>query len=345
MRDDAVRSVETRDDATLPLRRADPETKTQRWSIAAVIPTHNRATLIGRAVESALEQRRPPDEVIVVDDGSTDDTASRLSAYGDRIRLITQPRVGQSKTRNAGVASSQSDFVAFLDSDDIWDPSHLLRIERAIEATEGQAVLYFSDALSGDPRYAGLTFWGINRFAFEAPHELSASSGDWLFGGLHPIINFSVSVIRRDAYLAVGGADSSLVRRVDTHLFFKLAACGRMCAVAGPAATLTADDPASVTSSTPDGGETYLNCTVWLYDDLLQRGEFTPAQRRVLRQRLADGYWDLARLRGIRAPIGALLNFAQATRYAPTMFPKRLSNRARRLGRGATQRSASASAN
>jgi len=311
-------------------RSIGEEIENRRWSIAAVIPTYNRATLVERALDSALEQRRPPDEIIVVDDGSTDGTAAVVAAYGDQVTLITQPRLGQSRVRNLCVERSRSDYVAFLDSDDLWDASHLMRMERAIEATDGQGVLYFSDALSGDPRYAGLTFWGLTGFESEAPHELRANA-DWLFASRHPIINFSVCLMRRDAYLAVGGAESRLTRRVDTHLFFKLGLSGPVCAVAGPAAILMTDDPASVTSVHPEGGETYLDCTVWLYDDLLRRTGLTRTQRRVLRRRLADGYWDLARLRGIRAPRETLASLALAARHDPMMLTKRLGKGIRRV--------------
>ena len=92
-----------------------------RPSIAAVIPAHNRERLIERAIGSVLAQERPADEVIVVDDGSSDQTGALVEQYGDRVTLISQPQSGVSVARNTGVEKCSSDFIAFLDSDDIWN--------------------------------------------------------------------------------------------------------------------------------------------------------------------------------------------------------------------------------
>lgn len=93
--------------------------------VSVVIPTYNSGPLVTEAVESVLAQTRPADEVIVVDDGSTDDTAARLAAYGPRVRYITKENGGVSSARNRGVAEANGDAVAFLDADDVWHPRKL----------------------------------------------------------------------------------------------------------------------------------------------------------------------------------------------------------------------------
>lgn len=100
--------------------------------IAVVIPTYNRAGYLTMAIESALAQTRPPDEIVVVDDGSIDDTPAIVAAYGDRIRAFRQDNVGQAAARNRGVAEARSEWVAFLDSDDCWEPATLERLDRAV---------------------------------------------------------------------------------------------------------------------------------------------------------------------------------------------------------------------
>jgi glycosyltransferase involved in cell wall biosynthesis len=96
-------------------------------NVSVIIPTYNYARFIGEAVDSALAQTRPPLEVIVVDDGSTDDTAAVLAAYGDRIRVLRQKNAGVAMARNAGIAAARGEYLAFLDSDDAWYPRKLER--------------------------------------------------------------------------------------------------------------------------------------------------------------------------------------------------------------------------
>ncbi len=93
--------------------------------ISVVIPTYNRAQYVTRAVDSVLAQTLAATEIIVVDDGSTDDTESRLRAYGDRLHYLRQENAGVSAARNAGIAAARGEWIAFLDSDDEWRPQKL----------------------------------------------------------------------------------------------------------------------------------------------------------------------------------------------------------------------------
>lgn len=90
-----------------------------------VIPNHNYGRFVADAVESALAQTYPPFEVIVVDNGSTDDSLEVLRAFGSRIRLIAQENRGQAGARNRGIEESRGDWVAFCDADDAWLPGKL----------------------------------------------------------------------------------------------------------------------------------------------------------------------------------------------------------------------------
>src|SRR5215210_6649119 len=95
--------------------------------ITVVIPTYNRVDLLGEAIDSALAQDWPEFEVVVIDDGSTDETPQLLSAYGDRVRVIHQENAGESNARNAGVSAARHELVALLDSDNRWLPGKLRR--------------------------------------------------------------------------------------------------------------------------------------------------------------------------------------------------------------------------
>lgn len=94
-------------------------------AVSVVIPTYNRAHLIVRAVESVLAQMRAEDELIVIDDGSTDNTAEVLAAYRGRLRYIQAPNGGAGAARNRGLREATKPLLTFLDSDDEWMPGHL----------------------------------------------------------------------------------------------------------------------------------------------------------------------------------------------------------------------------
>lgn len=96
-----------------------------QYKVSVVIPAYNGAGHIGRAIESVLSQKHSADEIIVVDDGSTDDTAEIVTSYGTKVRLIQQQNAGVSSARNAGINAAVSEWIAFLDSDDEWLDSYL----------------------------------------------------------------------------------------------------------------------------------------------------------------------------------------------------------------------------
>jgi glycosyltransferase involved in cell wall biosynthesis len=99
---------------------------------------------VAEAIESALAQTRPPDEVVVVDDGSTDETPEHVRPYP--VRYVRQENAGEASARNRGIAEARGDFVAFLDHDDLWVPT---KLERQSE-TIGDADLLFSDCCERD---------------------------------------------------------------------------------------------------------------------------------------------------------------------------------------------------
>ena len=110
--------------------------------ISVVIPLYNKETYIVRAVESALSQGAAVHEVIVVDDGSTDNGPALLASLGDaRVRLIRQPNSGVSAARNAGIEAASSEYVAFLDADDAWLPGFAAELLALIQQFP-QACLY-----------------------------------------------------------------------------------------------------------------------------------------------------------------------------------------------------------
>ena len=105
--------------------------------ISTIIPAYNRADLIGETLRSVLDQDRPPDEVIVVDDGSSDGTPEVVAAYGKAVTLIRQANAGPGPARNAGFAASSGDIVHFMDSDDLVSLNFYATAGAAIECGAG----------------------------------------------------------------------------------------------------------------------------------------------------------------------------------------------------------------
>ena len=102
--------------------------------VSTVIPTFNRGSLVTRAVKSAIRESQDGDEIIVVDDGSTDDTEERLRPYFDRIRYIKTENGGAGRARNRGIQEAQNPLIAFLDSDDEWMEGKLKLCRNLMEA-------------------------------------------------------------------------------------------------------------------------------------------------------------------------------------------------------------------
>ena len=93
--------------------------------VSVILPVYNRAAWVARAVESVLSQTYKNVGLLVVDDGSTDDTRRVLEGFGPRVRVLEQPHAGAEAARNLGLASARGEFVAFIDSDDVWRAERL----------------------------------------------------------------------------------------------------------------------------------------------------------------------------------------------------------------------------
>ncbi len=135
-------------------------------ALSTVLPTHNRAHLLKRAIGSVLEQMGGQDELIVVDDGSTDNTGALVSNLRDqRIHLIKTKGLGAGAARNIGVAHARNPLVAFIDSDDEWLPGKLV-IQRAFMAAMPDVLFSFTnfsfreiEGLGGAHKHFNLVSW------------------------------------------------------------------------------------------------------------------------------------------------------------------------------------------
>ncbi|HZR83431.1 MAG TPA: glycosyltransferase family A protein [Candidatus Binatia bacterium] len=136
-----------------------------RARVSVVLPVFNRAAYVGEAIESVLAQTLPPDELIVVDDGSTDDSVAIAEAFSrPSLRVLRQENAGIGAARNRGLAAATGDLIAFIDSDDVWERDKLELEARAMSAREevdlvfGHLVEFLSpereEELAGSLRFA-----------------------------------------------------------------------------------------------------------------------------------------------------------------------------------------------
>lgn len=120
-------------------------------AISIVTPCYNGARFLRETIESVLKQTRPPLEMIVVDDGSTDDSAAIAESYGPPVRVIRQKNQGESVARNRGIAEAKGDYLLFLDADDMLAPEALERLAEAAGAAPGAVVLMGSASFEHSP--------------------------------------------------------------------------------------------------------------------------------------------------------------------------------------------------
>ena len=138
---------------------------TQGPLVSVLVPTFNRAHLVPEAIRSVLSQDYAPFEVVVVDDGSTDDTATVINQeFGRRIRYIRQENAGPGAARNTGIRASSGEYIAFQDSDDIWLPGKLRAQVDALNR-HPECALVYGKALSGtaDGRPTDRVYGGSGR--------------------------------------------------------------------------------------------------------------------------------------------------------------------------------------
>lgn len=258
-------------------------------SLSAVIPTYNRAGLIGRAIESVLAQTYPAAEILVVDDGSEDNTRRIVEAYAERVRYVFQTNAGVSAARNHGVRMARHEWVAFLDSDDYWTPDHLSRMAKAIKATEGKAPLYFTDLQLPE---GNSTYWRSCGMTLDGEFEYRLNASEWAFMRVQPMM-FQASVIRRDVYIALGGLPDDLRTREDTLLFYKMALLHPACAVSGCGTVMNSDDRIRLTQVYHSDTRVSHEAFVRLLRELVAHHAISNEHNKILRQRLSTAYYSM----------------------------------------------------
>jgi len=195
--------------------------------ISVIIPSYNRAHLIGETIRSILGQSLPPQEIIVVDDGSTDDTQRVIASFGGRVHYTRVRNGGVCRARNHGFSLSHSPWVAFCDSDDLWTTNHL-KLHSELRERLGEVPFSFSNF-----RIVRDGVWE-ERTKFEEAPEGFWVGAEAIPGGWWPIADMygrvlrfqpifpSAVVMSRDHFEEIGGFDPQFSRTPSEDLDFIL---------------------------------------------------------------------------------------------------------------------------
>ena len=176
---------------------------TNRPTICVIIPVYNGERFLAEALQSVLNQTLPSDEIIVVDDGSTDETATVAAMFGSRLHYIKQVHRGVASARNCGLGAAKTEFIAFLDADDLWPEDKLERQVVVLRANPDLALVL------GRVQYFGLFTADEERIKFEGPEHTTVG------------VNLGSGVFRRSAFEQAGGFDETLDRYEDHDWFLR----------------------------------------------------------------------------------------------------------------------------
>lgn len=182
--------------------------------ISVVIPCYNGSDFLRTAIDSALNQTHANPEVVVVNDGSTDDSLAIMKSYGTRIHIVNQPNGGLPAARNAGIRAASGDLFAFLDADDWWDTDFLSKMSKALDANPKAAIAYCG--------WKNVGLSGGRGEPFIPPdYESMPDKTEKLF--CNPRWPVHAAMIRRDALLKAGLFDPELQSCEDFALWLRTA--------------------------------------------------------------------------------------------------------------------------
>ena len=188
-------------------------------SISVIIPTYNRASYLPEAIQSVLEQdyfrdcaENPRFEFWVIDDGSTDETKDVVRSFGGKVRYHFQPHQGVSVARNQGLRLSSGDFIAFLDSDDLW-MTHKMRTQMSFMEAFPKAMICYTEEV-----------W-VRNGVFVNPKKKHKKYSGWIFERVLPLclLSLSSALFRKEVFEVVGSFDESMPACEDYDLGIRLA--------------------------------------------------------------------------------------------------------------------------
>jgi glycosyltransferase involved in cell wall biosynthesis len=203
---------------------------TEAPAVSVIIPAYNAAWCIRRALDSVLAQTFTDYEIIVVNDGSRDETLAVIAGYGDVVRVVDKANGGLSSARNAGIRAARGTYVAFLDADDRWLPE---KLQRQVTLMQSDATLGFCSTAASveDPDGKQLNIWACPRWSGSLLEHLFRENAAVAGSG-------SGVLVKRVVLLQVGDFDESLRSLEDIDMWMRLAAVASYGCIAEPLTVL-----------------------------------------------------------------------------------------------------------
>lgn len=206
-------------------------------TVSVIIPAYNSAAFIRETLDSVAYQSRLPDEVIIVDDGSSDDTYQVITEWKSNhknitVKILQQNNQGVSAARNLGINTASKDLIAFLDSDDLWLSDHLETLIKSFELVP-DCILAFADMTNFNRNKVVTISFLADKPVIKLPYKsidnfnvITDSLWNTLINGSY--IPTCASMVKRNAALRIGGFDHTLKTSEDRHFFLKLSRLGKV---------------------------------------------------------------------------------------------------------------------
>ncbi|MDH3349717.1 MAG: glycosyltransferase [Desulfobulbaceae bacterium] len=265
------------------LKNNKPE-KSEKSFFSVIVPTYNRAKYVVRTIESILAQTEEKPEIIVIDDGSTDNTAEALKLYQTKIKYYYTENKGVSAARNLGIKNASADWIAFLDSDDEWLPNYLATQKQNIE-NHPECCMHMMNSWQINFQNKKINTFEDNPCSIPAKHALYKPNDPFWFVLKNHLYYLQPTVIRKSTLFATAMFNEKINIAEDLDLIARVAIQGPMAIYNTPLVSIyrREENNINLTKQIFTNGIHSQNVLGEIYNSLLTIPELKHIQKKLLR--------------------------------------------------------------